>query len=405
MAPSRDASVLTLVAERLSSLAGNSRPMRSRAWRGPAPFSMPAFPFISSTASVCSLQRAGPTAQVLIRWPNFLRLPLLSSKDSFLQLDLALDGRIEFVVIITVFCYACSSSRQASVEAGMDSTATDHDVWEEKLHNPTASPISLPYWFLKDITGNFSTEQELGRGGFGVVYKGVLRSSQIIAVKQLLDSNLVNDDVFQKEVTNVMGIKHKNIVQLVGYCSETRCEAIKLPNGINVMAEKRKRLLCFEYLPNKSLDKYIYDESAGLDWNQRYEIIKGICSGLHFLHQECHIVHLDLKPENILMDDTMRPKIADFGLSKLLGAQKSQTIINGDIAGSRGYMAPEYMLQGVVSPMADMFSLGVIIIEIITGRKNYPLSTVSYFQQFNSNNHRPNTELCREQYTEDIRTI
>ncbi|TVU26069.1 hypothetical protein EJB05_28598, partial [Eragrostis curvula] len=288
----------------------------------------------------------------------------------------------------------------------MDGTAADRDVLEEKLQtllqNPSSSPISLPYEFLKDITNNFSTEQELGRGGYGVVYKGVLRSGQIIAVKQLLDSNLVNDDVFEKEVTNVIGIKHKNIVQLVGYCAETRCEAIKLPNGNNVMAEIRKRLLCFEYLPNKSLDKYISEELSGLDWNKTYEIIKEICSGLHFLNCVCHIVHLYLKPENILMDATMRPKIADFGLSKLLGAQKSQTIINGDIAGSRAYMAPEYLLQGVVSPKADMFSLGVIIIEMITGRKDYPLSTVSYFQLYNSNNRRPNTELSLEQYTKDV---
>ncbi|TVU16867.1 hypothetical protein EJB05_37024, partial [Eragrostis curvula] len=179
----------------------------------------------------------------------------------------------------------------------MGGTAADRDVLEEKLQNPSSSPISLPYEFLKDITNNFSTEQELGRGGFGVVYKGVLRSGQIIAVKELLDSNLVNDDVFEKEVTDGMGIKHKNIVQLVGYCAETRCEAIKLPNGNNVMAEIRKRLLCFEYLPNKSLDKYISEELSGLDWNKTYEIIKEICSGLHFLN------HVLVKWRNIFKEE------------------------------------------------------------------------------------------------------
>ncbi|TVU26068.1 hypothetical protein EJB05_28597, partial [Eragrostis curvula] len=284
--------------------------------------------------------------------------------------------------------------------AGMNGTAADRDVLEEQLQNPTASPISLPYWFLKDITGNFSTKQELGRGGFGVVYKGVLRSGQIIAVKKLFDSYLVKDDGFEKEVTNVMGMKHENIVRLVGYCAETRGEATKLPDGINVMAEIRKRLLCFEYLPNKSLDKYISEESSGLDWNKRHEIIKGICSGLHFLNRECHIVHLDLKPENILMDATMRPKIADFGLSRLLGAQKSQTIIHGSIAGSlyyyaSGYMAPEYF-RGVVSPQADIFSFGVVIIEIITGQKHdYPSSTALSLQHqhVNANNGGTSTEI------------
>ncbi|TVU26066.1 hypothetical protein EJB05_28595, partial [Eragrostis curvula] len=313
----------------------------------------------------------------------------------------------------------------------MDGTAADRDVLEEQLQNPTASHISLPYWFLKDITGNFSTKQELGRGGFGVVYKGVLRSGQIIAVKKLFDSYLVKDDGFEKEVTNVMGMKHENIVRLVGYCAETRGEATKLPDGINVMAEIRKRLLCFEYLPNKSLDKYISvfgiskfglvrlifeaeqyhasvyvcsEESSGLDWNKRYEIIKGICSGLHFLNRECHIVHLDLKPENILMDATMRPKIADFGLSKLLGAQKSQTIIHGSIAGSLGYMAPEYF-RGVVSPQADIFSFGVVIIEIITGQKHdYPSSTALSLQHqhVNANNGGTSTEISVQQYIDNV---
>ncbi|TVU16864.1 hypothetical protein EJB05_37021, partial [Eragrostis curvula] len=284
----------------------------------------------------------------------------------------------------------------------MDGTTTDRDVLEQKLQNTTAAPISLPYEFLKDITGNFSTEQELGRGGYGVVYKGVLRSGQIIAVKQLFDSHLLNDEGFQKEVTNVIGLKHKNIVQLVGYCAETRWEAIKLPNGKNVMAGIPKRLLCFEYLPNKSLDKYISDESSGLDWNQRYEIIKGICSGLHFLHGASHIVHLDLKPENILMDDAMMPKCADFGLSRLLGVQKSRTIICGNIAGSLGYMSPEYQMQGVVSPKADIFSFGVIIIEIITGRKEYPMSIVPYFQQFNPNGSSQSSEVSIKQYTKNV---
>ncbi|TVU50044.1 hypothetical protein EJB05_01398, partial [Eragrostis curvula] len=271
----------------------------------------------------------------------------------------------------------------ASMEAGMDSTATDRKALEEQLNDARTSPICLSFEFLNDITCNFSSEQELGNGGYGVVYKGVLRSGKIIAVKKLLDIYL-EDDQFQKEVINVMGIKHENIAQLVGYCAETRWEAIKLKDG-PVMAEVRKRLLCFEYLPNMSLDKHVSDESSGLDWIKRYEIIKGICSGLHFLHGERHIVHLDLKPGNILMDDAMMPKIADFGLSRLLGAQKSRTVVSGNHGGTLGYMAPEYNMQGVVTPMADIFSFGVIMIEIITGSKEYPMSLVPYFQQTNDN--------------------
>ncbi|KAF7105007.1 hypothetical protein CFC21_105853 [Triticum aestivum] len=251
-----------------------------------------------------------------------------------------------------------------------------YDVWENKLQNPNATPISLPLEFLKAITHDFSAESELGEGGYGVVYKGVLQSGKIIAVKKLFEIRL-KDETFQNEVRYLMGIKHQHIVQLVGYCAESTWEAIEQPSGSgnHIFAEIPKRLLCFEYVCNKGLDKYISDESLGLEWNMRYKIIKGICSGLYFLHEECRIVHLDLKPENILMDAAMIPKIADFGLSRIFGKQQSR-IITDSRAGTRGYMAPEYQFQGVVSIKADIFSFGVIIIEIMAGRRDYP-----FFQQ------------------------
>lgn len=257
--------------------------------------------------------------------------------------------------------------------------ASTSDVWEKKLQDPNATPLSLPLEYLKAITRNFSTEMVLGQGGYGVVYKGVLRrSGKTIAVKKLFEMRL-KDETFQNEVKYLMKIKHQHIVQLVGYCAESRWEAVEQPSrsGKHIFAEIPNRLLCFEYVCNKSLDTYISDESLGLEWNMRYEILKGICSGLHFLHEECRIVHLDLKPENILMDAAMIPKIADFGLSKIFGEQQSR-IITDNRAGTRGYMAPEYLIHGVVSIKADIFSLGVMIIEMMTGRKDYP-----FFQQDN----------------------
>ncbi|KAM0839647.1 hypothetical protein ACQ4PT_060178 [Festuca glaucescens] len=242
---------------------------------------------------------------------------------------------------------------------------------ENMLQDPSAIPIYLPMEFLKAITSDFSEELELGRGGYGVVYKGILQNGKMIAVKKLFEIQL-EDDQFHNEVTYLIGCKHQNVVELVGYCAESRWEATPV-SGKYVMAEIRKRLLCFEYLPNKSLDKYLFDESCGLEWHMRYEIIKGVCRGLHHLHAECHIVHLDLKPENILLDDNMKPKIADFGMSRLFGQQQSR-IITGSRGGTFGYMAPEYLTNGLISTKSDIFSLGVMIIELMTGHRDYPQS-------------------------------
>ncbi|XP_062224699.1 cysteine-rich receptor-like protein kinase 29 [Phragmites australis] len=252
----------------------------------------------------------------------------------------------------------------------MESAVSQYDIYDEQLQDQSAEVKSLPLEFLKAITCNFSTEREIGKGGYGVVYKGVLGSGRVIAVKKLIGNVHLDDAEFIEEVINLVGIKHQNVVQLVGFCAETKKELWSM-GGKNILADVPTRLLCFEYLCKGSLDKYISDESSGLDWNSRYKIIKGICRGLHFLHTEHKIVHRDLKPENILMDADMVPKIADFGLSKLLGEQKSQTMTKTK-PGSLGYMAPEYLMEGVISHEADIFSLGVIIIEILTGAKNYP---------------------------------
>ncbi|KAM0883850.1 hypothetical protein ACQ4PT_031373 [Festuca glaucescens] len=274
-----------------------------------------------------------------------------------------------------------------------------NETWEKKLQDPSATPVALPLEFLKAITCDFSAEQELGRGGYGVVYKvrpipstlqlsiGVLSSGKLIAVKDLVNLYNMGHEKFEKEASSLMGIKHENVVQFVGYCAESRWEMMEL-QGKYICAEVPKRLLCFEYVCKNSLDKYISDESPGLEWNMRYKIIRGICGGLHYLHEECRIVHLDLKPANILMDATMMPKIADFGLSRIFGVQQSR-IITQNRPGTLGYMAPEYIFQGAVSIKADIFSLGVIIIEIITGSRDYPLSgdnspqsTETSFQKF-----------------------
>uniref|UniRef100_A0ACD5YC88 Uncharacterized protein n=1 Tax=Avena sativa TaxID=4498 RepID=A0ACD5YC88_AVESA len=194
----------------------------------------------------------------------------------------------------------------------------------------------------------------------------------MIAVKKTVSSLLPGPHKqFESEVYHLMMLKHPNIVRCVGYCYETRNECLEY-NGSYVFAEKAERLLCLEYLSNGSLDKYLSDESSGLDWSTCYNIIKEICHGLSHLHEQIDkpIIHLDLKPANILLDDTLVPKITDFGMSRLFSQQ--QTICTSPCVGTFGYMAPEFLHGGIITPKLDIFNLGVIIMEIITGHRDYP---------------------------------
>lgn len=246
-------------------------------------------------------------------------------------------------------------------------TNAKHDVLERMLLDASAEPVDLPLSLLEDITGGFSYDMQIGSGGFSAVYKGSLGTG-MVAVKKLFETFDVKEKRFNEEVDCLMGAKHTNIVRFLGYCSHTRSiEAIY--EGKFVMADERQRLLCFEYLPRGSLDKYITGAFCVLEWRKCYEIIKGICKGLHYLHVKQHIVHLDLKPTNILLDDMMVPKIADFGLSRRFGEKQSQTYTS-KLFGTLGYMAPEF-LNGQITFKLDIYSLGVIIIEMMTGKKGY----------------------------------
>ncbi|KAK3146572.1 hypothetical protein QOZ80_3BG0268200 [Eleusine coracana subsp. coracana] len=205
---------------------------------------------------------------------------------------------------------------------------------------------------------------KLGSGGFAVVYKGILGSRKV-AVKKLSGANDMDEKQFIKEIECLMKVRHKNIVRFLGYCADTQ-GLLQDFGGKSILADVRNRALCFEYVPKGSLDKYITDVSCGLEWTVRYKIIKGICQGLHYLHKN-QILHLDLKPANILVDDNMIPKIADFGLSRLLDQNQSM-IIATTVMGSLGYFAPE-CYDREFSKKSDVYSLGVVIMEIMSGKK------------------------------------
>ncbi|XP_051180402.1 uncharacterized protein [Lolium perenne] len=241
---------------------------------------------------------------------------------------------------------------------------------ENKLENTTETTKEFTYQFLERITDDFSKERIVGRGGFGIVYKGVLDNGEHVAVKKLIYQPGLGDDQFKNELVNLIGVQHQNIVQLIGYCYETRKKLFPY-NGNFVFAECVERALCLEYLQGGSLDDHLSDEPCSLEWSITYGIVKGICEGLKHLHTGSTnpIYHLDLKPANILLDEDMIPKIGDFGLSRLLVS--TQTCVTQTFIGTRGYMPPEYIDKQEITPKFDVFSLGVIILQIMAGRSGH----------------------------------
>ncbi|KAK9092189.1 hypothetical protein Syun_027100 [Stephania yunnanensis] len=228
-----------------------------------------------------------------------------------------------------------------------------------KEYEEANANFELPFFDLDDVmvaTENFSWNNKLGSGGFGSVYKGRLSDGREIAVKRLSRSSGQGTNEFKNEVVLIARLQHRNLVQILGCC-----------------VEKDEKMLIYEYMPNKSLDFFLFDptKSTLLDWPRRYEIILGIARGVLYLHQDSRlrIIHRDLKASNILLDAEMNPKISDFGMARIFGSKQTQA--NTDrVVGTYGYMAPEYAMDGQFSIKSDVFSFGVLLLEIISGKKN-----------------------------------
>lgn len=216
------------------------------------------------------------------------------------------------------------------------------------------------YETLAAATRNFSLKNKIGEGGFGPVYKGKLDDGRLIAVKKLGSMSQQGAREFANEAILLSRLQHKNIVNLYGYC---------------IHADDR--ILVYEYVPNKSLDKFIFSKVEGqkvdaevFDWRRRYEVMVGIARGLLYLHEDAPItiIHRDIKANNILLDERWCPKITDFGIARLF--PENLTHVNTRVAGTNGYMAPEYFMHGSLSTKADIFSFGVLILELVSGQKN-----------------------------------
>lgn len=242
---------------------------------------------------------------------------------------------------------------------------------ENTPEHTSNEPSKLPYQLIRQITNDFHQDRVLGSGTFGIVYKGVYEHGEEIAVKVLRKiSGGLDDTEFQKEFNNLKGLNHENIVELVGFCNEWEEEPAEF-EGRQITAGRVRTALCFEYVQNGGLDKLITDQYTGLDWHTRYTIIKGVCEGLKYLREEPEhpIIHLDLKPENILLDKNMVAKIADFGISKLIGEENTKKTMS--TIGTVGYWPPEYIKHQIISEEFDIFSLGVLIVKIMVGPESY----------------------------------
>ncbi|KAI9124265.1 hypothetical protein K1719_005565 [Acacia pycnantha] len=212
---------------------------------------------------------------------------------------------------------------------------------------------------IEAATKNFSDENKIGQGGYGAVYKGILPNGQEIAVKRLLATSLQGALEFTNEAALMVKLQHRNLVRLLGFC-----------------LEGQEKILVYEYIPNKSLDKFLFDPQGKriLDWPKRYKIVVGVARGMLYLHEDSQlrIIHRDLKASNVLLDANMNPKISDFGVAKIFHGDQTQ-LNTRRIVGTYGYMSPEYAMHGQISVKSDVFSFGVLVLEIITGEKNNDL--------------------------------
>uniref|UniRef100_A0A2N9J0Z6 Cysteine-rich receptor-like protein kinase 10 n=1 Tax=Fagus sylvatica TaxID=28930 RepID=A0A2N9J0Z6_FAGSY len=262
------------------------------------------------------------------------------------------------VIVLLEFLWKNGNLEQGRVQYIGDPTNLDfhHQHFQGRYKSKSQE---FPYFDLASIqvaTNNFCDSNKLGQGGFGPVYKGILSDGKEVAIKRLSCYSEQGSEEFTNEVLLIMKLQHKNLVRLLGFC---------------IYGEEK--LLVYEFMPNNSLDVFLFDprKRAELNWTKRLNIITGIARGVLYLHEDSRlrIIHRDLKASNVLLDYDMNPKISDFGMARIFAGNEGEAN-TATIVGTYGYMAPEYAMEGVYSIKSDVFSFGVLLLEIITGKKN-----------------------------------
>ncbi|KAJ0983559.1 hypothetical protein J5N97_011814 [Dioscorea zingiberensis] len=270
-----------------------------------------------------------------------------SSKKSQAKVVLLITFFSLAILVISLFGFC--SWRIRKKRRMQRASITDH-------HDSELELPQLQWNTVMAATENFAIKNILGEGGFGPVYKGKLTVRQEIAVKRLSKNSSQGVDEFKNEVILIAKLQHRNLVRLLGYCI----------HGV-------ERMLVYEYMSKGSLDALLFDKEqvVHLDWQARLRIIVGIARGLLYLHQDSRfrIIHRDLKASNILLDAEMNPKISDFGMARIFGEDETINMTR-KVVGTYGYMAPEYALNGIFSVKSDVFSFGVLVLEIISGKRN-----------------------------------
>ncbi|KAL8540699.1 hypothetical protein ACS0TY_002073 [Phlomoides rotata] len=248
------------------------------------------------------------------------------------------------------------------------------DIEEEEMGPRPRRPTTVSIWFktqeLEKATDNFSQKNFIGRGGFGMVYRGTLNDGTVVAVKKMIESDVEGNAEFCNEVEIISNLKHRNLVPLRGCC-------VAEYGG----PRESDRYLVYDYMPNGNLDDHLFrmsdNQCTPLTWPQRKGIIMDVAKGLAYLHYgvKPSIFHRDIKGTNILLDNEMRARVADFGLVK--ESREGQSHLTTRVAGTHGYLAPEYALYGQLTEKSDVYSFGVVLLEIMCGRKALDLSVGS----------------------------